>query len=100
MKTECPNQLGHFLGEKYHRYAPHLDIKFHPKNARQSLENPLAYQGIFMLKNILNELQSLHFDTLTLSLTRVNWVERWSKVREILFIGLTMWVSFVKDGKM
>ncbi len=34
----------------------------------------------------------LHFDILTLSPTRVNWVERWSKVRIILFIGPTMWV--------
>jgi hypothetical protein len=48
---------------------------------------------------IPNGFENLHFDTLTLSPTRVNWVESWSKVREISLIGLTMWESFVKDGK-
>jgi hypothetical protein len=32
-----------------------------------------------MLEEIFNGLQSLHFDTLTLSPTKPNWVERWSK---------------------
>jgi hypothetical protein len=41
----------------------------------------------------------LHFDTLTLSPTRVNWIERWSKAQVISFISPTMWVLFVRDGK-
>jgi hypothetical protein len=45
-------------------------------------------------------LQNLHFDTLTLSPTKVKWVERWLKVRVISFKGLTMWVSSARDGKM
>jgi hypothetical protein len=36
---------------------------------------------------------------LTLSPTKVNWVERWSKAWVISFKGPTMWVSFVRDGK-
>jgi hypothetical protein len=52
-----------------------------------------------MLGEIHDGLQSLHFDNLTLSPTRANWVERWSKVWVISFIGCTMWVSFVRDGK-
>jgi len=50
-----------------------------------------------MLEEILDGIQSLHFDTLTLNPTKANWVERWSKVGIILFIGPTMWVLFVKD---
>jgi len=42
----------------------------------------------------------LYFNILTLSPTRVNWVERWSKVQVISLIGPAMWVSFAKDGKM
>jgi hypothetical protein len=52
-----------------------------------------------MLGEILDGLQSLHFNTFTLSPIRVNWVERWSKVYIISLIGPTMWVSFVRDGK-
>jgi hypothetical protein len=48
---------------------------------------------------ILDGFQSLHFNTLTLRLTRANWVERWTKARKISLIGLMMWVSFVRDGK-
>jgi len=36
---------------------------------------------------------------LTLSPTRANWVERWSKAKTTSLIGPMMWVSFVKDGK-
>jgi hypothetical protein len=43
MKTICPKQLGGFLGEENHQYAPCLKIKLHPKNVWQSLENPLAH---------------------------------------------------------
>jgi hypothetical protein len=53
-----------------------------------------------MFGKILNGLQSLHFNTLTLSPTRVNWVERWSKTRVISLIGPTMQVLSVKDGKI
>jgi hypothetical protein len=53
-----------------------------------------------MLVEILDGLQSLHFDTLTLSPIRVNWVERWSNVQIISFIGPMMWISSTKDGKM
>jgi len=52
-----------------------------------------------MLRKILEGLQHLHFDTLTLSPTWANWVERWSKVQESSLIGPMMWVSFIKDGK-
>jgi hypothetical protein len=52
-----------------------------------------------MHEEILNGLQNLHFDTLTLSPTRVHWVKRWSKAGIISFIGPTMWVSFARDGK-
>jgi hypothetical protein len=53
-----------------------------------------------MLGKILDGFQSLHFDTLTLSPTNVNWVERWSKAWVISFKGPMMWVSFVGDGNM
>jgi hypothetical protein len=52
-----------------------------------------------MLEKIPDGLQSLHFNTLTLSSTMVNWVKRWSKVEIISFIKFTIWVSSVKDGK-
>jgi len=52
-----------------------------------------------MPKKIRDRLQSLHFDTLTLSPTKVNWVKRWLKVRIISFISPTMWVLFARDGK-
>jgi hypothetical protein len=39
MKTKYSKQLGHFPGKEDHRYAPHLEIKPHPKNVWQSLEN-------------------------------------------------------------
>jgi hypothetical protein len=42
----------------------------------------------------------LHFDTLNLSPTRANWVERWSKAWAISLIGPTMWVLSIKDGEM
>ncbi len=43
MRPKCPKQLGRLLGEEDHQYAPHLEIKRHPKNVWQSLENPLAH---------------------------------------------------------
>jgi hypothetical protein len=43
MRTKCPKQLGHFPREKDHEYVPHPEIKPHPKNAWQSLKNPLAH---------------------------------------------------------
>jgi len=49
---------------------------------------------------IRDGLQSLHFDTLTLSPTRTNWVERWSKAWAISFKGPMMWLSSARDGKM
>jgi hypothetical protein len=52
-----------------------------------------------MLKEIPNGLESLHFDTLTLSPIKVNWVKRWSKVQVIPFIGPMKWVLSTKDGK-
>ncbi len=51
-----------------------------------------------MLEKILG-LQNLHFDKLTLSSARANWIKRWSKVGIILFIGPMMWISSIKDGK-
>jgi len=48
---------------------------------------------------ISNGFQSLHFDTLTLSPTKGNWVERWSKAQVISLVDLIMWVSFARDGK-
>jgi hypothetical protein len=48
---------------------------------------------------ILDGLQNLRFDTLTLSPTRANWVERWSKAQVISFISPIMWISSVRDGK-
>jgi hypothetical protein len=53
-----------------------------------------------MSKEIHDGLQSLHFDTLTLSPTKVNWVEKWLKVQVISLIGPMMWVSSIIDGKM
>ncbi len=55
--------------------------------------------GIFMFEEILDGLQSLHFETLTLSPTKVNWVKRCSKVGTISLIGPMMCVYFAKDGK-
>jgi len=52
-----------------------------------------------MPKKIPNGFQSLHFDTLTLSPTKANWVKRWSKVGINSFIGPTMWVSSVRARK-
>ncbi len=52
-----------------------------------------------MPKKVPNGLQNLHFDTLTLSPTRANWVERWSKVWVISLKGPMMWVLFIRDGK-
>ncbi len=52
-----------------------------------------------MFKKISDGLQSLQFDTLTLSPTRVNWVERWSKAHIISLIGPMMWVSSTRDGR-
>ncbi len=43
MRTKCPKPFKCFLGKKNHQYAPHPEIKIHPKNAWQSLENPLAH---------------------------------------------------------
>jgi hypothetical protein len=42
--------------------------------------------------------QSLHFDTLTLSPPKVNWVEKWSKVGIMSLEGPTTWVLCTKDG--
>jgi len=50
-----------------------------------------------MLEGIPNGLQSLHFDTLTLSTIKVNLVKRWSKVETISFIGLMMCLLPVRD---
>jgi hypothetical protein len=55
-------------------------------------------RGVSMPKEIHDGFQSLHFDTLTLSLTRVNWVKRWSKAQVISLKGPTMWISSTKDG--
>jgi hypothetical protein len=52
-----------------------------------------------MLKKIFDGLQSLHFDTMTLSPTRANSIKRWSKVGTISFIGPTMCELSIKDGK-
>jgi hypothetical protein len=52
-----------------------------------------------MLVEIPDGLQSLHFHTLTLSPTRVNWVEKWSNTQIISFMGPMMWISSAKDGK-
>jgi len=43
MKTKYPKQPERFLGKEDHQYAPCPKIKPHPKNAWQSLENPLAH---------------------------------------------------------
>jgi hypothetical protein len=43
MKTKCPKQCEHLLGEEDHPYAPCPKIMPHPKNAWQSFKNPLAY---------------------------------------------------------
>jgi len=52
-----------------------------------------------MLEKILDGFQSLHFNTLTSSPIRANWVERWSKARIISLKRPTMWVLFIRDGK-
>ncbi len=52
-----------------------------------------------MPREILDEFQSSHFNTSTLSLTKANWVEKWSKLEEISFIGPTMWVSSTRYRK-
>jgi hypothetical protein len=52
-----------------------------------------------MLEEICDGFQSLHFNTLTLSPIRANWVERQLKVGIISLKRPTMWVSFVRDGK-
>jgi hypothetical protein len=52
-----------------------------------------------MFEKIFDGLQSLHFNTLTLSPTKVNSIKRWSKARIISFIGPTMCVLFIRDGK-
>jgi hypothetical protein len=36
---------------------------------------------------------------LTLSPTRANWVERWSKAKTTSLTGPMMWVLFTRDGK-
>jgi len=51
-----------------------------------------------MLGKMMDGFQSLYFDTLTLSPTMANWVERWSKVWVISLP--TMWISSAKDGNM
>jgi hypothetical protein len=43
MMTKCPKQPKHLPREENHKYAPHFNIKHHPKNAWQSPENPLAH---------------------------------------------------------
>jgi hypothetical protein len=53
-----------------------------------------------MLGEIIDGLQTLHFDTLTLRSTRANWVKRWSNAQIISLISSTMWVSSTKDEKM
>jgi hypothetical protein len=52
-----------------------------------------------MLEIFYDGFQSLHFNTLTLSPTRVNWVERQLMVGIISFKRPTMWLSFTRDGK-
>ncbi len=52
-----------------------------------------------MLKKSLDGFRSLHFDTLTLSPTKANRVEKWSKARIISLIRPMMWVSSARDGK-
>jgi hypothetical protein len=48
---------------------------------------------------IFDGLQSFHFDILTLSPTRANWVERWSKAQVFSLKGPMVWVLFGRDGK-
>ncbi len=43
MKIKYPMQPMCFLREENNWYVSHPKIKLHPKNAWQSLENPLAY---------------------------------------------------------
>jgi hypothetical protein len=43
MKTKCPKQLGHLLKEEDFLYAPHFEIKPHPKNVWQNPKNQLAH---------------------------------------------------------
>jgi len=50
-----------------------------------------------MFEEIFERLQSLHFNILSLNLTKVNWVEGWSKTQLISLIRPKMWVSSVKD---
>jgi hypothetical protein len=52
-----------------------------------------------MLEKILDGFHSLHFDTLTLSPIKANWVERWAKAETISFKGPMMCKLFTKDGK-
>jgi hypothetical protein len=93
------------------RKITHSKIKPHPKSVWQNFENPLAHPKCvnhlrpkcnpkeFLCLKISNGFQSLHFDILTLSPTRANWVERWSKARIIPLIGPKMWVSSIRYGK-
>jgi len=105
------SQDRHLLRKEDHQYAPHLKIKPHPKNAWQSFDNPLTHSKCvshMQLKCNLKEflclkkswMDSLHFDTLAINPTRVNWVERWSKAWVISLIGPMMWVLFIKEIKM
>jgi hypothetical protein len=72
-------------------------------NGTPKMHKPLVTKvhpwRIFMHGKIPNGLQSLHFDILTLSLTRANWVERWLKTWVISLKGLMIWVSWAKNGK-
>jgi hypothetical protein len=100
MKTKCPKQLVHLPKEEEHQYVPHLNMKPLSKNAWQSpkkpLTNPKCLSHLWpkcnleesLCLNIHEGFQNLHFNTLTLSPIRNNWVERWSKVRIISLIKL------------
>jgi hypothetical protein len=44
MMTKCPKQLVCLPRDEDHWYAPHFEIKFHPKNVQQCPKNPLAHQ--------------------------------------------------------
>jgi len=109
MRTKCPMQLVHLTKEEDYQYTPRLDIKLHPKNAWQSLENPLAHpkcinhlwpkcsnEESICLKKLLMDFKVY---ILTLSPTRANWVERWSKAKTTSLTAPMMWVLFTRDGK-
>jgi hypothetical protein len=100
-EDKMPKTIQAFPREGDHQYVPCPKIKPHPKNVWQSFKNPLAHpkcvdhlwlkcnlEEFLYLKRSLMDSKAY---TLTLSSTKINCIERWSKVWVISFIGPMMW---------